>query len=125
PSTRFSSLEPVEKRGTSSTLTSARVLSCARSPAQPLRPPVLGALSTRDSTRVFQAPHSPHCPADLGKVEPHSVQPYMRLDLAMEWISLVSDEGGSYEKAGYIYSNQSAWKCALATRRTSRPARDR
>src|SRR5690606_2237322 len=30
------------------------------------------------------APHSPHCPAHLGKVAPHSVQPYMRLALAME-----------------------------------------
>src|SRR5690606_11062701 len=108
PSTRSSSLEAVEKRGTSSTLTSARVLSCARSPAQPLRPPAPhGALSTRVSTRVFQAPHSPHWPAHLGKVAPHSVQPYMRLALAMEGVSLVSDDEGSYEKTGYIYSAQS------------------
>src|SRR5690606_4857902 len=126
PSTRSSSPEAVEKRGTSSTLTSARVLICTCSPAQPARPLGVAALaSSRVSTRVFQAPHSPHCPAHFGKVAPHSVQPYMRLALAMEWISLVSDEGGSYEKAGYIYSNQSAWKCALATRRTTRPARDR
>jgi hypothetical protein len=35
------------------------------------------------SVSVFQAPHSPHWPAHLGKVEPHSVQPYMRLALAI------------------------------------------
>ncbi|PTU02325.1 hypothetical protein DBR45_12915 [Pseudomonas sp. HMWF031] len=35
------------------------------------------------SVSVFQAPHSPHWPAHLGNVEPHSVQPYMRLALAI------------------------------------------
>jgi hypothetical protein len=86
PSTRSSSAELVEKRGISSTLTSASVLICACWPVQPARP--LGAaappLSMTVSTRVFQAPHSPHCPAHLGKVAPHSVQPYMRLALAMK-----------------------------------------
>ena len=38
--------------------------------------------STTVSTSVFHAPQSPHWPAHLG-VEPHSVQPYMRLALAM------------------------------------------
>src|SRR5690606_28466633 len=85
PSTRSSSPEAVEKRGTSSTLTSARVFSCACWPAQP--PRAAGAAppdSIMVSVRVFQAPHSPHCPAHLGKVAPHSVQPYMRLALAMK-----------------------------------------
>src|SRR5450830_1549316 len=85
PSTRSSSPDAVEKRGISSTLTSARVLICACCPAQPVRP--LGGaappLSTIVSVRVFQAPHSPHWPAHLGKVAPHSVQPYMRLALAI------------------------------------------
>jgi hypothetical protein len=35
------------------------------------------------SVKVFQAPHSLHWPAHLGKVEPHSVQPYMRFALAI------------------------------------------
>src|SRR5690606_4209560 len=86
PSTRSSSPEAVEKRGTSSTLTSARVLICACCPAPPPRPDGAAAppLSIRVSVRAFQAPHSPHCAAHLGKVAPHSVQPYMRLALAME-----------------------------------------
>src|SRR5690606_23670306 len=86
PSTRSNSPETVEKRGTSSTLTSARVLICACCPAQPPRPDGAPAppLSITVSVRVFQAPHSPHCPAHLGKVAPHSVQPYMRLALAMK-----------------------------------------
>ena len=87
PSTRSNSADEVEKRGTSSTLTSARVFSCACSPAQPAQParPLGAALwaSIRVSVRVFQVPHSAHCPAHLGKVAPHSVQPYMRLALAM------------------------------------------
>src|SRR5690606_39828777 len=83
PSTRSSSPEAVEKRGTSSTLTSARVLMLACSPAQPARPDGAAAPSMMVSTKVFQAPQSPHWPAHLGKVEPHSVQPYMRLALAM------------------------------------------
>ncbi|MNH17498.1 hypothetical protein D3C79_771720 [compost metagenome] len=85
PNTLSNSALAVVKRGISSTLTSARVLICACCPAQPVRP--LGAaaapLSSTVSTRVFQAPHSPHCPAHFGKVAPHSVQPYMRLALAM------------------------------------------
>src|SRR5471032_2770356 len=85
PNMRSSSVELVENRGISSTLTSARVLICACWPVQPARP--LGAaaapLSSTVSTRVFQAPHSPHWPAHLGKVAPHSVQPYMRLAFAM------------------------------------------
>src|SRR5690606_21310314 len=83
PSTRSNSPEAVEKRGTSSTLTSARVLRLAWSPAQPARPEGGAAPSMMVSTRVFQAPQSPHWPAHLGKVEPHSVQPYMRLALAI------------------------------------------
>ncbi|MCY1394128.1 hypothetical protein D9M71_90430 [compost metagenome] len=85
PNTRSSSALAVVKRGISSMLTSARVLICACCPAQPVRP--LGGaaapLSIMVSTRVFQAPHSPHWPAHLGKVAPHSVQPYMRLALAI------------------------------------------
>ncbi|MNO69577.1 hypothetical protein D3C76_604330 [compost metagenome] len=85
PSTRSSSADAVEKRGISSTLTSARVLMLACCPAQPPRPEAgLVRLSTTVSTRVFQAPQSAHCPAHFGKVAPHSVQPYMRLALAME-----------------------------------------
>ena len=30
----------------------------------------------------------PHCPAHLGKVAPHSVQPYMRLALALSLIHI-------------------------------------
>ncbi|RMU66769.1 hypothetical protein ALP24_04115 [Pseudomonas syringae pv. aptata] len=85
PSTLSSSVELVEKRGISSTLTSARVLICACEPVQPVRP-VGGAaapLSIMVSTSVFQAPHSLHWPAHLGNVAPHSVQPYKRLALAM------------------------------------------
>ncbi len=85
PSTRSSSAELVEKRGISSTLTSARVLICACEPVQPVRP--LGGaaapLSIMVSTSVFQAPQSAHWPAHLGNVAPHSVQPYKRLALAM------------------------------------------
>src|SRR3990167_3668487 len=84
PRTRSSSPEAVEKRGISSTLTSARVFSCACCPVQPLRP--LGTTawaSIMITARLFQVPHSPHCPAHLGKVAPLSVQPYMRLALAM------------------------------------------
>ncbi|MNC45818.1 hypothetical protein D3C75_948050 [compost metagenome] len=88
PSTRSSSVLLVVKRGISSTLTSARVLICACCPVQPARP-LLGAaappLSIMVSTSVFQAPHSPHWPAHLGKVAPHSVQPYKRLALAIGW----------------------------------------
>ncbi|VFT09309.1 Uncharacterised protein [Pseudomonas aeruginosa] len=83
PRTRSSSVEPVVKRGISSTLTSARVFRLACWPAQPPRPEPLGAASTTVSTRVFQAPQSAHWPAHFGKVAPHSVQPYMRLALAM------------------------------------------
>src|SRR5690606_38156924 len=52
-------------------------------PDQPARPEGGAAPSMRVSTRVFQAPQSPHWPADMGKVDPHSVQPYMRLALAI------------------------------------------
>ncbi|MNF42339.1 hypothetical protein D3C84_233850 [compost metagenome] len=85
PRTRSSSPEAVEKRGISSMLTSAKVLICACCPAQPVRPvgAVAPPLSIMVSVRVFQAPHSPHWPAHLGKVAPHSVQPYMRLALAI------------------------------------------
>ena len=85
PNTRSNSPEAVEKRGISSTLTSARVLICACCPVQPARP--VGAatppLSIMVSVRVFHAPHSEHWPAHLGKVAPHSVQPYMRLAFAI------------------------------------------
>src|SRR5476649_151771 len=85
PSTRYSSPEAVEKRGISSTLTYARVLIWVCCPVQPERP--LGAtappLSIMVSVRVFHAPHSVHWPAHLGKVAPHSVQPYMRLAFAI------------------------------------------
>ncbi len=83
PSTRSSSFDWVLKRGISSTLTSARVLSWACSPAQPVRLPLREAPSTTVSTMVFQAPQSVHCPAHLGWVAPHSVQPKIRLALAI------------------------------------------
>ncbi|MNZ45836.1 hypothetical protein D3C78_635000 [compost metagenome] len=108
PRTRSSSLEAVEKRGTSSTLTSASVLICACCPAQPVRP--LGAaappLSTMVSVSVFQAPHSPHWPAHLGKVEPHSVQPYMRLALAIGTPGKKRDDSSAEAReCGQIFCN--------------------
>src|SRR3990167_7330014 len=122
PRTRSSSPEAVEKRGISSTLTSARVFSCACCPVQPLRP--LGATawaSIRASVRVFQVPHSPHCPAHLGKVAPPSVQPYMRLALAIKRTpsdesphhSLYQPLNGSPLSLG---SNRSRWSPASAGR---------
>src|SRR5690606_17319601 len=87
PSTRSSSEEPLGWRGVSSVETSARVFTCAASPAQwllrPALPPPTGVVSITVSTSVFQAWHSEHWPAHLLKVAPHSVQPQSRLFFAI------------------------------------------
>src|SRR5690606_26041241 len=86
PSTRSSSEEPLGWRGVSSVETSARVFTCAASPAQWLLRPALlpptGVVSITVSTSVCQAWHSAHWPAHLLKVAPHSVQPERRLFFA-------------------------------------------
>ena len=75
PSTRSSSDRPVGMRAVSSSATwSSRCTPAlaATSPAAAARPLALGV--ARPSTRLFQAPHSPHWPCHFGYSAPHSWQ---------------------------------------------------
>ena len=83
PSTRSNSPMPVLTRASSLWRTSASAVTAGASglPAQLLRrlaaatpaaPLAADAGSTTNSLKVFQAPHSPHCPCHLLWSAPHS-----------------------------------------------------
>src|SRR5271165_3526360 len=87
PSTRSSSVEPVESRGCSRTACAASDdEASAREAAAPDRAALRGWAELSSANRVFHSPQPAHCPCHFGEEAPQFWQIKTSLDLGMDFL---------------------------------------